>query len=257
MPPARQQRSGAGALLIALGIIVLLVLIQAVGLLRPVKSLIGLATSPVTGIFRPGKSEIEKENQALRDQVSNLTAEVSKREEAKRQNDALRAELNFAQSNDYKEVQADIISQDPTNYQQFFTINRGSGNGVSKGMVVVSQGLLIGRIIDTTINTAKVYLITDYNSAVPAITQQGRATGVVRGQRGFGLELQMVPQTEPLQANDTVITSGFGGDYPRGLVIGTLGDIHQKDAEVYQSAVIHAAVDFRKIDSVFIITGNK
>lgn len=242
---------------IAVGILLILTVLNAVGALRPVQSLVGLILKPVVAVFNLPDSDQTQENAELQAKVNELTAEVARREEAKRENDSLRSELNFAQANNYKLTRANIISQDPSNFQQFFTLDRGSGDGIKKGMTVVSQGLLVGRILETTATTAKVYLITDYNSAVPALTQETRASGLVRGQRGFGLELEMVAQTDQLKAGDTVITSGFGGDYPRGLVIGTITDIRQKDAEVFQSSVLRPAVDFRKLDAVFVITGTR
>lgn len=239
-------------------VFVVLIVLNALGVLRPVSSLVGLVLEPISRSLQFGhKSALEKENDELRAKVNELTAEVAAREEAKLQNDALRNQLHFAQTNNLKLVQANIISQDPTNYQQFFTIDRGSSSGIQKGMVAVSQGLLVGRIIDTTPSTAKVYLITDFNSAIPALTQSSRASGLVRGQRGFGLSLETVPQTEQLKGGDTVITSGFGGDYPRGLVIGTVDEIHHRDVDVYQSATIRPAVDFRKLEAVFVITGQE
>ena len=234
------------------------VIANLLGLLRPLESLVGLALEPVSRAVNVGNdSKLQKENQDLLAKVGELESQVAALQEAKLQNDALRAQLNFVQSTGYQLVHANIISQDPTNYQQFFTIDRGSSAGIEKGMTVISQGLLVGRIIETTPTTAKVYLITDYNSTVPVIAQATRATGIVRGQRGFGLLLDMVPQTEVLQADDTLITSGFGGDYPKGLVVGRIGDIRKQDAEVYQTSEIRPAVDFRKLESVFVITGAK
>lgn len=236
-----------------------LLLLNTIGGLRPLQNAVGFIFTPVTklvgGITGLGSdSNLTKQNKELQAKVDELTAEVAKREEAKLQNDALRAQLNFSQSNNFSVAQANIISQDPTNFQQFFTIDRGSRGGIEQGMVVVSQGLLVGRVIETTATTAKVYLITDYNSAIPVIAQQTRATGLIRGQRGFGLMLDMVPQTDQLKEGDTLVTSGFGGDYPRGLVIGTVGEIKRRDTDVFQTATVRPAVDFRKLELVFVIT---
>jgi rod shape-determining protein MreC len=242
---------------VVVGGLIVLLLLSTVGILRPLESLVGLVFRPVTGIFNGGQSGLEKENADLRQKVAELTGELVQREEAQRQVDALRTQLNFAQENKYQLAQADITSQDPANYRQFFTIDRGSTSGIKDGMVVVSGGLLVGRIIETTATTAKVHLITDYNSAVPALAQASRATGLVKGERGFGLSLDSVPQTDQLQPGDTLITSGFGGEYPRGLVIGTVGEVKRKDADVYQTATVRPAVDFRKLESVFVITGTQ
>ncbi len=253
-----RQLSLATTIAIAVGLVVLLVLLNAIGLLRPVQSVVGLALEPVTKTLQiRGKSDLEKENADLRDEVATLKGEVAAREESKIENDALRAQLGFAQSGNYELVRGEIISQDPSNYQQLLTIDRGSSSGIKKDMVAVTGGVVVGKIVDTTPSTAKVQLITDFSSAVPVLDQATRATGLVHGTRGFGLALEMVPQTDTLQAGDALITSGFGGDYPKGLVVGTVGTVKKRDADVFQTAEVRPAADFRKLESLFVITGQK
>jgi rod shape-determining protein MreC len=249
------RQGPSGTILIAVVTIVVLIIINAIGLMKPVEAVVGLALKPVNGLFSLGSND-SSENEELRNKVAQLEAEVAKREEAARLNDALRSQLNFSQQSGFKLTGANIISQDPTNYKQYLTIDRGSSSGIQKGQVVVSQGLLVGKITETTTNTAKVYLITDFNSAVPVVDQETRATGLIRGDRGFGLKLEMVPQTDALKQGDTVISSGFGGEYPKGLVIGKVGTVNQRAADVFQSATIDPAVDFRKLEEVFVITGS-
>ena len=245
-----------GTVLITVATVVILIIINAIGLLKPVGAVVGLALKPVTAVFSLGSSsKLSEENERLREENSQLRADAAKREEDLRLNTALRNQLSFVQSNNFKVVGADIISQDPTNYKQFLTIGKGSSSGIQKGQTVVSGGLLVGRVTDTTPTTAKVYLITDYNSAVPVLDQATRATGVIRGDRGFGLKLEMVAQTDQLKPGDTVVTSGFGGEYQKGLVIGTIGEVNQQAADVFQSASINPAVDFRRLEEVFVITG--
>jgi rod shape-determining protein MreC len=250
------RQGPSGTILIAVITVVVLIIINAIGLMKPVEAIVGLALKPVTGLFSLGSND-SSENEDLRNQVAQLQADVAKREEAARLNDALRSQLNFAQQSGFKLTGANIISQDPTNYKQFLTIDRGSSSGIQKGQVVVSQGLLVGKITETTTNTAKVYLITDFNSAVPVLDQETRASGLVHGDRGFGLKLEMVPQTDTLKQGDTVITSGFGGEYPKGLVVGKVGTVNQKAADVFQSASVDPGVDFRKLEEVFVITGSQ
>lgn len=249
-----RDRSFTSTVTVLLGLFVMLLLLNVAGALGPFKSTAGFLLKPVAGVFNLGSDEAS-ETEALKERVSELTAEVAAREEAKLENDRLREQLNFAKTNNYKLASGRVISQDPANYQQFLTIDQGSGAGINKGMAVVSGGVLVGRIIETTPNTAKVFLITDFNSAVPVLAQQTRAAGLVRGTRGFGLALEMVQQTDQLNTGDTVLTSGFGGEYPPGLVVGTLGEIKRRDTDVFQSADITPSADFRKLERVFVIIG--
>jgi len=242
------------AVFVLIGVAVLL--LSLVGLLRPLENLVAFVLKPVTKVFHLDDSnQANQEVADLKDQVATLQGQLAQREEARLQNDALRAQLGFAQANNYRLAQGRVVGQDPTNYQQVVTIDRGSSGGISKGMVAVSGGLLVGKVIDTTTSTAKVYLITDFNSAVPALDQQTRASGVVQGTRGYGLTLEMVQQTDQLKSGDTLVTSGFGGDYPAGLVVGVIGDIKRRDTDVFQTAQVRPAVDFRKLESVYIILG--
>lgn len=248
----KRERS---SLSLFVAITLLLVFLNLVGLLRPLENLASFAIRPIASVLHLDQSDDEVRIADLERQIADLKGEVAKREEAKLQNDALRDQLNFAQANKYKLAHGRVISQDPTNYQQIVTINSGSSAGINKGMVAISGGLLIGKVIETTSNTAKIYLITDFNSAVPALDQQTRSSGVVRGTRGYGLALEMVQQTDQLKSGDTLITSGFGGEYPAGLVIGIIGEIKRRDTDVFQTAQVTPGVDFRKLENVFIITG--
>lgn len=250
------RRSPVQSIAAAISVLLLLVILNAVGVLGAAKGLVGAMLSPIASVFNLGNdSDLAVENRELQTKVTELQAEVAKREEAKQTNDALRTQLGFAQANNVKLAQASIVSQDPTNFRQFLTIDRGTSDGLAKGMAVVVGGAVVGRITEINAQTASVYLITDYNSALPALAQTSRASGVVRGTRGFGLVLEMVPQTESLTEGDVLLTSGFGGDYPKGLVVGTIGKITQRDSDVYQSAEVRPAIDFRKLESVFVITG--
>ncbi|MDP9212262.1 MAG: rod shape-determining protein MreC [bacterium] len=253
-----RRRNLPGNTPLIVGAVAVLVLGGAIGLLRPLEGLVGLMLEPVAKAVQiTGKSDLERENAELQKEIGELRSELAKREEAVLENDALKAQLGFAEDSGYALTEADIISQDPTNYQQVLTIDRGSSAGIKKGMVAVTQGLLVGQVVATTPSTAKVRLITDFGSAVPALAQQTRASGLIRGGRGFGLELEMVPQTDELRAGDTLLTSGFGTDYPKGLVVGTVDRVEKHDTDVFQTAEVKPAVDLRRLERLFIITGRR
>ncbi|MEX2210131.1 MAG: rod shape-determining protein MreC [Patescibacteria group bacterium] len=253
-----RRRNLSGNTPLIIGAAVLLMLGGAIGLLRPLEGLVGLMLEPVAKAVQiTGRSDLEQENADLRKEVGELKSELAKREEAVLENDALKAQLGFAQDSGFALTEADIISQDPTNYQQILTVDRGSSSGIKQGMVAVTQGLLVGQVIETTPSTAKVRLITDFGSAVPALAQQTRASGLLRGGRGFGLELEMVPQTDELRTGDTLLTSGFGNDYPKGLVVGTVDRVEKHDTDVFQTAEIRPAVDLRRLERLFIIVGQR
>ncbi len=164
----------------------------------------------------------------------------------------------------------EVIGEDPNPYLHYFTINAGAQHGVEVGMPVVSAGGglgLVGRVAEVAPRTSKVQLLTDRESAVAALLQNSRATGLVVGQPDGTLRIEYVPQeTGVIEAGgaddrprnvsvgDIVLTSGLGGFMPKGLIIGQVIEVQQMDYELFQAAVVRPAVDFSRLELALVIT---
>ncbi|MCP4541077.1 MAG: rod shape-determining protein MreC [Chloroflexi bacterium] len=162
----------------------------------------------------------------------------------------------------------EVIGEEPNPYLHYVTINVGAQQGIEVGMPVVSGGAgLVGRIAQVAPRTAKVQLLTDRESAITAILQTSRATGLVVGQPDGTLSMEYIPQEmgigvgngeddqeENASAGDIVLTSGLGGFMPKGLVIGQVTEIQQMDYELFQTAIVRPAVDFSRLELVLVIT---
>ena len=149
----------------------------------------------------------------------------------------------------------DVVGQDPNPYLRYITINVGQADGVAVGMPVVTGGaVLVGRVAETGLHTSKVQLITDPGSNVAAMLQQSRATGLVVGQPDGSLRMLYIPQEDTVQVGDVVLTSGLGGAFPRGLVLGQVAQVVKQDFALFQEAVIHPAVDYRRVELTLVIT---
>jgi len=202
---------------------------------------------------------LREENARLRRENEALTIENVQLKEAEAENKRLRRLLNFVKANpayDYRggEVIARIIGHDPNLYLDFIMIDLGEGDGVTPGMPVVTERGLVGRISEVHDGASKVLLITDVNSAVAALVQNSRATGVVRGLAGGGLLLDQIPQDVVVHEGEIVLTSGLGGTFPKGLVIGQISKVYQRDYEMFQQARVRPTVDFRNLEQVLVIT---
>lgn len=202
---------------------------------------------------------LRQENARLRRENDALTIENVQLKEAEAENERLRHLLDFARANptyDYRggEVIARVIGHDPSIYLDFIVIDLGERQGVRSGMPVVTERGLVGRVAQVHDTTAEVLLITDVNSAVTALVQNSRATGVVRGVAGGGLLLDHVPQDVAVHEGEIVITSGMGGVFPKGLVIGQISKVYQQDYEMFQQARVRPTVDFRNLEQVLVIT---
>lgn len=203
--------------------------------------------------------ELRRRNEELQSLADSLMIENVRLKEIEAENEALRRLLNFTQANpssDYKaaEVKGRVISRDPSNFLSYLTIDLGSQHGIEKGMPVVTERGLVGRITEVGLNWAKVMLIIDPSSSVNALIQTSRATGVVEGQVGGSLVMKYIPQGKPVNVNDIVLTSGLGGNFPKKLIIGQVTAVRQRDIEMFQEADIRPTVDFNNLEIVLVIT---
>jgi rod shape-determining protein MreC len=203
--------------------------------------------------------ELRRRNEELQGLADNLMIENVRLKEVESENETLRRLLNFAQANpthSYRaaEVTGRVIGRDPSNFLSYLTIDSGSQQGIERGMPVVTERGLVGRITDIGSNWARVMLIIDPSSSVNALIQTSRATGVVEGQVGGSLLMKYIPQGEAANVNDIVLTSGLGGNFPKKLIIGQVTAVHQRDIEMFQQADIRPTVDFNNLEIVLIIT---
>jgi rod shape-determining protein MreC len=198
---------------------------------------------------------VREENKELRRQVVELERKNAELVEMAIANERLRRFLNFKENIPTPTLPAELIGEDASSWFRTITINKGNIDGVQKGMVVVSAAGLVGHIINTSRDVSKVLLITDYNSSVDAICQESRARGIVQGKGGDLCDLNYVSRREDVTLGNRVITSGLGGRFPKGLLVGTVTKVEKKSYGVFQQVEVTPAVDFRKLEEVFVVLG--
>ncbi|MBU1879850.1 MAG: rod shape-determining protein MreC, partial [Chloroflexi bacterium] len=199
------------------------------------------------GILRQQIAELERERDAL-------LAENVRLREAERENVVLREQLGYQQAHPQLELlPAQVVGRDPTNLLRTLLIDKGAEDGVRAEMVVVTPRGLVGRIDHVGSNWAQVLLITDMSSSVNAMVQRSRATGVVQGYVGGRLVMRYIPQGESVVINDLILTSGLGGAFPKGLLIGQVTEVRQKDIEMFQEAEIQSIVNFYRLEQVLVV----
>jgi len=217
------------------------------------------STEGIVRTFRQSR-ELERRNKELEDLVAKLMVENVCLKEVEAENERLRQLLNFAYAHpacDFTaaEVKGRVVGYDPSNLLRYLIIGLDSNHGVKKGMPVVTERGLVGRITEVGPNWAKVMLIIDPSSSVNALIQSSRATGVVEGQAGGRLLMKYIPQGEEVNVGDIVLTSGLGGNFPKGLIIGQVTAVQRSDVEMFQQANVRPTVDFNKLEVVLVVTG--
>lgn len=266
---SRMQRGGSLLfLLLFLSLAVMTLILDRSDRLQPVKSLVAQVTSPIQEILTSamgGLTDFRElyvdmractaENEELQLMVDQLIIENVRLREAEIENVTLREQLNFKQANpSFELLSAQVIGRDPSNLAGYLIIDRGTDEGVAVGMPVLTHRGLVGRVTETAPHSAKVLLITDPSSAVNALIQESRATGVVQGRVGQGLTMRYIQQTEEIEPGDLVLTSGLGGNFPTRLIIGQVTGVTKRDVELFQEAELRPSVDFGRLEMIMVLT---
>lgn len=251
-------------LLVSLGLFGL----NQAGLLDPLKRVL---LTPLTALQRgatqgwenlstffqrdPDVETLRQRNLELEAQLAQSQTRITALEERQVDYDYLASLVKYASDNtDRQYLAANVIGFDPSPFLDYIILDRGSDDGVRRGMTVVTDQGLVGRVVEVTSAACRVLLITDPNAPVAARLQRSRDTGVVVGGVAGGLEMQYLAQKADVLTGDLVITSGLGGTYPAGILIGAVTVVKRQDYEVQQSAELVSLVDFRSLEIVLIIT---
>jgi rod shape-determining protein MreC len=265
MAPTRRRLLIASALLIlAVGI----VLLGQAGLLSPLQDAVfrgvgGIQSGISTAFYNlrdfltapRNLQDLLAQNADLQSQVARLEAEVVTLRDQSAEVDVLRALLGTArQQPENQYLVAHVIGRDTSPFLHYLILDQGSDSGIRRGMPVVSQNGLVGRISEVSSNASKVQLIIDPDSSINARVQESRAEGILVGQSSGGLEMTYISQDASIKAGDIVVSSGLGGTFPPEILIGRVVSVHRRDYEFYQTAVIEPRNDFSRLELLLVIT---
>ncbi|MBT7178088.1 MAG: rod shape-determining protein MreC, partial [Nitrospina sp.] len=120
-------------------------------------------------------------------------------------------------------------------------------------LAVVTDSGVIGQVIHAGLNTSKVLLIVDGRSAVDALFQESRISGVVVGAGENECELKFVPNTADVKVGDQVLSSGLGGIFPKGLIIGTVSQVSRKKQGLFQDITLVPSADLSRLEEVLVL----
>ena len=198
---------------------------------------------------------LQQRNAALEAEVARLQTQVIELEQKVAQTEILAALVDFARANPENTYRAAlVIGRDPSPFLRYVIINRGSNDGIRRGMPVVSDKGLVGRVDAVIADAARVQLITDADSVVSVHLQSANADAMLRGSLTGDLTLDMLSQDANVEIGDVVLTSGLGGNYPPDLLVGQVVSVRQLDYEIFQTAVVQPVVDFNRLQIVLVIT---
>lgn len=194
------------------------------------------------------------ENRILRENIDNLEKQVLDLKEFDLENKRLRELLGFRDSSkDRKFVPAMVIARDPSGLIESVIIDKGKGDAVRKDMAVVSGNALVGRVRESGHSIARVLLITDVDSVVSAIAQRTRDEGAVTGNGRDSLIMKYVELTSDIKEGDEVVTSGFGGIFEKGILIGKVLSVRKDANGLYLNAIIKPEVNIDHLEAALVM----
>jgi len=194
-------------------------------------------------------------NAELEAQVSQLQTEVINLQQRVNETEILAALVDFSRANPESSYKAaSVIGRDPSPFLHYVIINRGSNDGIERGMPVVTNEGLVGRIDAVIADAARVQLITDPASSVNIHLKNANTDALLIGSVTGDVSLDLISQDVTVDSGDLILTSGLGGGFPADLIVGQVVNVRKLPAELFQQATIQPAVDFSRLQIVLIIT---
>ena len=203
-----------------------------------------------------------EQNKMLRNEVEQLRGINLQANEALAENERLRKMIGYQQAaRQFDFVAARVIGRESDTWSRMIVIDRGTMNGIANDMPVVTPQGLVGRVVEAGLNSSKVQLILDPRSSVGTIVQraESRVTGIVQGDMDNPTMPQMVniPKNADVVEGDVIVTSGFGGIFPKGIIVGLVSSLKNDDGGLLKIGVLESAVDFQKLEDVLVITASR
>lgn len=234
--------------------------------ISPFQKIFSLSAEKVEGglsFFKDIKA-VQKENEELKAKIDQLEQENRELQEYREKNKEFREVLNLKdQFNDYDFVGANIIAKDPGNWFNIFTIDIGKKDGIENNFPVITSKGLVGSVLSSGAISSKVITLIDIDSTVSARISKSREIVRVKGditlkEQGLCRMDYISPEVD-IEVGDMIETSGIGGVFPKGIIIGKVKEIRQTNSELSRYAVIEPAVDFKRLEEVVVLkskTGN-
>ncbi|MCD6093261.1 MAG: rod shape-determining protein MreC [Candidatus Omnitrophica bacterium] len=202
-------------------------------------------------ITKAGGASLAEENRQLKQKIKELNQRIVELEEAMQENKRLRGLLSFRKEG-YTNIPAQVIGESSDSWRKVVIIDKGKRDGIRKDMAVVGKEGLIGRVVEVGLRSSRVMLIIDFNFKVAALVQRTRDQGIVQGNI-CSCVMRYIDKDSDVAKGDIVISSGRGGIYPKGLVIGKVDELNEDINRLYLKARILPAVNFHRLEEVLCL----
>lgn len=226
-------------------------------LFSPVLRIASRIEAGVDGLYRNyiALTDVRRQNVALLEQLRLMNTRLIAEQETLNANERLKKLLALKESMRARTVAASIIGEDGAPWFKTLMLDRGSADGFGEGMPVLAAEGVVGQIIKVSSNSSRVLLLTDHASAIAAVVQRSRARGVVRGAGNGRLSLEFSLKEDDVKVGDQILTSGIGGNFPKGVPIGEVTMVKKGEYGIFQVVEVRPAVLISRLEEVLVLAG--
>lgn len=255
-------------LLIIISIIIAIIFLNILGIadifqkaLFPIQNAIYSAGLNIKSFFQlQPPQELQNENQKLKEKFNQTVIDRTELELLKQENEFLKKELDFLENSVYDYQIVKIIGRETSLGEDTVIINKGSDSNIEIGFPVIlsgerkNHGYLIGKITQVKKTISHVALITSPKSLIAAkvLTSTG-TTGLIKGERGLTLKMDLIPADKEIKINDLIVASGLEDKIPEGLIIGEVEGITSNPGDFFNQAKIKPFIDFDNLKIVTVL----
>jgi len=200
---------------------------------------------------------VRKENRELRRIIKIYSSRETESSEALMENLRLKELLELKTSMPTPSIAATVIGEDGSPWFKTLVIDRGGADGLQEGMPVVAVNGVIGRLVKVADKSSRLLLLTDHASGISAVVERSRARGVVKGGGNGQCSLEFTLRDEDVKVGDTVVTSGIGGAFPKGIKIGEVTMVKKGAYGIFQTIDVHPAVNIARLEEVLVLLRQK
>lgn len=195
---------------------------------------------------------VVSENEQLKEENARLRQETYYASEGLQELTRLHTLVRFDDKWDYPIVTSRVVGHNPGRFLTTLVINRGTKHGVKENMPVFSMKGLVGKITKSSLTHSRVQLLVDPNLKLSVIEKRSRIVGFLESVDGRVLTA-MIPSHAGVRVGDTLITSGLGGIFPKGIPVGTVKAVRKADLDVMRSMVVSPFQEFSALEEVFVM----
>jgi rod shape-determining protein MreC len=226
-----------------------------------VQSVLHRPTNALAGLFENIEDikHTYEENKLLKERLDEYVKLQTDVQRLEKENLTLREVLGKTESlSGFESIQAEVIGREPTLWYNLLTVNQGSQHGVKENMAVITSKGLIGKVKHASPYTSTIQLLSapDRNNRISAYVQSGKDINfIIEGydEDTGSLLLKKIPYDHEVEIGEKVLTSGLGGVFPRGLLVGEITKVVPDDYGLNNTAYVKPAADFYEIDHVIIV----